>query len=319
VQIKVLISFDLSEEYIEELREDFPNIEFRVADSHSEEELIEEVRDADVVFAGRFDGKMLMVAEKLRWIHCRGAGVDRLLAIPGLAESSIILTCSRGVHPAQASDHALALILALTRKLHIFMRSQMERRWDRMLAVDELDGKTLGVIGLGSIGTEIARKAKCFGMTVIAIKKNPTSPPPFVDELLPPDCLGELLTKSDFVVISTPLTSKTRGMIGERELRIMKKKAYLINIARGGVIREEALIRALREGGIAGAGLDVFVDEPLPLKSELWDLKNVIITPHVAGETEQYLEKAIPIFYENLYRFINNQPMINIVDKKAGY
>lgn len=318
-QIKVLISFDLSENYVENLRKDFPNVEFLVTDD--KEKIIKVIQDVDAVFAFKnFNSEMFRLAKRLKWIHSRIVGVDWLLAIQELAESDVIITCSRGIHPIQASDHAFALILALSRKLHIFMRFQREKKWDRTPAVDELAGKTIGIIGLGAIGTEIARKAKCFGMKVMATKRKPVSPPAFVDELLPTKDLHKLLTKSDFVVLAVPLTPETAEMIGERELRFMKKEAYMINIARGEVVQEEKLIKALKEGWIAGAGLDAFVHEfPLPPESELWDLKNVLITPHIAGETRKYLDKAIPLFRENLKRFLNKQPMINVVDKKVGY
>ncbi len=315
--MKVLISFN-PREYLEILQKDFQGIEFIVEEDMKR--LITAIRNVDAVFADKFSSEMLNSAKKLRWIHYKFVGVDKLLATPKLKESPVIITSSRGIHPIQASDHALALILALSRKLHFFIRHQLRKRWDRTPSVDELAGKTIGVVGLGSIGLEIARKAKCFGMKVVALKRNLTSVPAFVDELFLSEDLHKLLEKSDFIVLAVPLTSETRGMIGRRELRSMKKEAYIINIARGEVIQEDILVQALKEGWISGAGLDAFFHEfPLPPESKFWDLENVIITPHIAGETRKYLDKAMSLFRENLRRFIDDRPLLNVVNKNTGY
>lgn len=264
----------------------------------------------------------MLAAQKLKWTHSWGAGVDRFLAIPELANESIVLTNSRGIHPIQISEHVMALMLVFTRKLKDLILYQNNRVWhvsNETCIFDELKEKTIRIIGLGSIGSEIAKKAKCFGMTVLATKRTMTDKPTFVDELLPSHDLKRLLKKSDFIVISVPLTSKTKSMIGAQELANMKRTAYLINIARGEIIQQEELISALKQKKIAGAGLDVFELEPLPLESELWRMKNVIITPHVAGETVHYWERTTKIFCENLRRYMNNIPLTNTVDKTLGY
>jgi len=186
--------------------------------------------------------------------------------------------------------------------------------------IEELSGKTLGIVGLGKIGTEIAKKAKCLGMRVIATKRDVTSAAStYVDRLVPPADLNQLLAESDFAVLSLPLTKETEGMIGERQLRSMKPTGILINVSRGKLIQENKLVQALKQGWIAGAGLDTFESEPLQEISELWNFKNVIITPHIAGETPHYLERLMDIFTENLKRFIHKQPLINVVDKNLGY
>jgi len=313
--MKILISFDLSQKYVERVQSCLPGIDVRK--SSDPKALLSEIRDAEVLLAGRFNSEMFAAAKKLRWVQAVAAGVDRFL-FDDFASSNVILTNARGVHPAQVSDHALALVLAFSRKLNKFMKSQLEQKWAR-LECEELQGRVIGIVGLGAIGREIARKAKCFGMKVVALDKNVSVQPSSVDELLKPPALLTLLKQSDFVVLSVPLTRETEGLIGERELTAMKRDAILINVSRGRIAREEALVRALREGKIGGAGLDVFEEEPLPSTSELWGMENVIVTPHVAGSTPHYWARVCDIFCENLKRYASGQPLINVIDKKAGY
>lgn len=318
--LKILVSFDLPEVNIREIRSVSPEVQVRKESKDSA--LIDAVGEAEILFTGEANREMITAAPKLRWIHSWGAGVDRLLSIPEVARGSIILTNSSGIHSIQISEHVIALMLIFTRKLKEFILFQNDGVWhvpDETYIFDELKGKTVGIIGLGSIGSEIAKKAKCFGMTVLAIRRTITAKPTFVDELLPSYDLKRLLKESDFVVISAPLTSKTRGMIGAQEFANMKRTAYIINIARGEIIQQNELIAALKQKKIAGAGLDVFETEPLQPNSDLWHMKNVIITPHVAGETVHYYERTTKIFCENLRRYINKTPLINVVDKKAGY
>lgn len=318
--LKILVSFDLPEVNIREIRSVSPEVQVRKESKDSA--LIDAVGEAEILFTGEANREMITAAPKLRWIHSWGAGVDRLLSIPKVASGSVILTNSSGIHSIQISEHVIALMLIFTRKLKEFILFQNDGVWhvpDETYIFDELKGKTVGIVGLGSIGSEIAKKAKCFGMTVLATRRTITAKPTFVDELLPSYDLKRLLKESDFVVISAPLTSKTKGMIGAQEFANMKRTAYIINIARGEIIQQNELISALKQKKIAGAGLDVFETEPLQPNSDLWHMKNVIITPHVAGETVHYYERTTKIFCENLRRYINKTPLINVVDKKAGY
>lgn len=322
-RIKVLISFGLPTQYIRRIEQVSPLI--KVAQSHNEKENMELIPDADVLFAGYLSPEMFRVAKNLKWIQTQLVGVDRYL-FPEVIESTVILTNAGGVNSTAVSEHVIGMMLCLSRKLHFFIRNQTERKWKKSDAellpqLEELSGKTLGVIGLGRIGTEIARKAKCLGMIVIATKRNVTdSVPPYVDRFVPIEELKQkLLAESDYVVLQLPLTKETEGMFGEEHLRSMKKTAYLINAGRGRLVREDTLIRALDEGWIAGAALDAFEVEPLPQTSILWSMKNVIVTPHVAGLTPQYIDRLTEIFCENLARFIKNEPLINVVDKKSGY
>jgi D-2-hydroxyacid dehydrogenase (NADP+) len=312
--MKILISFDLDQKYVERIRS---VSEASVKTSSDPQVLLSEIQDAEILLAGRFNREMFAAARKLRWVQSVAAGVDRFL-FDAFVASDVVLTNARGIHPPQVSDHTLALILAFSRRLNKFARAQLERKWLR-LECDELQGRVIGVIGLGAIGREIARKAKCFGMKVLALDKNLAVPPSSVDELLKPTDLLTLLKQSDFVVLSVPLTKETEGLIGQRELAAMKKDGILINVSRGRIVQEQALVNALKERRIGGAGLDVFEEEPLPPESELWTMENVIITPHVAGSTPYYWSRVCDIFCENLRRYTSGQPLINVVDKKAGY
>jgi phosphoglycerate dehydrogenase-like enzyme len=321
--MKVLISFYLPSIYVERIRGVSPSLE--VMQSENKEEALRLIEDADILLAGYFSRELFLAARKLKWIQAWGAGVDNFL-IPEMVKSPVALTNAGGVHPTPISEHVLGMMLCFCRKLHLFIRNQAQRKWERFESeepaeqVEELAGKTLGVVGLGKIGTEIARKANCLGMRVIATKRDSSLPAPTgVERLFALADLNQLLAESDYVVLSLPLTNETAGMIGEAQLKSMKRTSYLINVSRGKIVQENKLIEALKKRWIAGAGLDAFENEPLPEKSELWSFKNVIITPHVAGQTPYYMERLTRIFCENLDRFIHKQPLINVVDKTLGY
>jgi D-2-hydroxyacid dehydrogenase (NADP+) len=322
-KMKVLISFDLPEVYVEKIRRVSPKLE--ILQSEDKEEALRLIEDADILFAGFFSKELFFVARRLKWIQAWGAGVDGLL-LPEVVKNRVIVTNAGGVHPTPISEHVIGLMLCLCRKLHLFVRNQAERKWERFESwasveqVEELSGKTVGIVGLGRIGTEIARKAKCLGMNVLATKRDPSQmASTSVDRLVRPGDLNQLLAESDFVVLSLPLTKETEGLMGEKQFKSMKRTAYLINVSRGKIVQEDKLVEALKQGWIAGAGLDTFESEPLPANSELWGFRNVIITPHVAGLTPLYMERLTSIFCENLKRFIHDQPLINVVDKTLGY
>jgi phosphoglycerate dehydrogenase-like enzyme len=256
-------------------------------------------------------------APKLKWINAPSAGVDRFL-VPDIVASPLILTNSRGIHSVQMGEMAFEMLLMLAKKAPFFFRMKEERKWHRTVP-EILRGKALAVLGLGIIGREVARLGKAFGMRVLALDVREIDPDEYVDAHFPPSRLKEVLSQSDYVVVTLPLTPETRNLIGEPELLAMRRTAYLVNIARGGIVDEDALIRALCEERIAGAGLDVFAKEPLPPDSKLWDLPNVIISPHVAGIREDYAVLAMDLFCENLRRYLDGEEMLNVVDKKRGY
>lgn len=308
------------------IREEFPGVE--VTPTANQEEHRRELPRAEVLFTWRPSGQDIRQAGRLRWVHVPSAGVDHSLPRE-LVESPILLTNSSGLHGVPIAENVLGMMIALARKLHDCMRFQLEGRWGRddlmrsYPTLSELYGRTAGIVGLGSIGIEIARRAKAFGMRVLATKRDLSSDlgltQGWVDRLLPSEGLPELLRESDFVVIATPLTPVTRGLIGEAELRMMKPTAFIFNIGRGPIIQEALLIRALQEGWIAGAGLDVFEVEPLPSESELYRLPNVLITPHYSGIGSGYWERATDLFCANLGRFLRGEGLANMVNKEAGY
>ncbi len=313
--MKVLAAFELGGEFVKRLQDHYP---VTVSVCSDKSKLAEAARDSDVLITSwRLPSGVIKSANSLKWIHSIGAGVDGILT-PEVLESSAIVTSSSGIHREPISEHVFAFMLSFVRGFHIFAHQQARKEWKRP-ELQELAGKTLGIVGLGEIGSEIAVKAKSFGMKVIAVKRTPSEKPRAVDELWLQDRLKDLLSQSDFVVLSLPLTHETRSYFGVTEFQNMKKSAYFINISRGKIVQEAKLIQALQEGWIAGAGLDVFEEEPLPMNSPLWEMPNVIITPHVAGTNPQYMERAMAIFEENLQRFLKGEPLENLVDKKLGY
>lgn len=314
--MKIVVSFRLDPKYAEQIRQ-AAGPESVVGISPFDDQLVRDLADAEVLFAGRFNRRLLAAAPRLRWVHAIGAGVEDLL-IPELVASPIVVTNSRGVAAVPVAEHVFALLLAFTRELPTCFREQQRHRWG-VIRGDDLEGKTLGIVGFGAIGEAIARRAKAFDLRVIASRQTRAEASQYVDVLLPPEELHLMLEEADVVVIVAPLTRHTAGLFGEREFRAMKPSALLINVGRGRIVQEDQLVRALREGWIAGAALDVFAEEPLPPDSPLWELPNVIITPHCAGSTRTYLDRAIPLFCENLRRFQAGAPLLNVVDKQRGY
>ena len=240
---------------------------------------------------------------------------------PEAVARPFVLTNVSGVHAVPISEHIIMLVLALARQLPHAVRAQDRHEWRRpgRDAVVEVAGKTMVLVGVGAIGERTARLASCFDMRVLGVRRDPSRAAPGVEQMFGPDCLDELLPQADFLVLTAPLTPETRGMIGARQLALMKKSAFAINIGRGGTIDESALVRALETGMIAGAGLDVFSTEPLPADSPLWALPDVIVTAHYSGESPAYYERAFSIFLDNLQRYVNGEPLRNVVDKKLCY
>jgi phosphoglycerate dehydrogenase-like enzyme len=322
-KLKILISFDLQRVFVEKIRK--VSLDIDIVQSEDKKEALRLIADADILFAGYFSEQMFRTAKKLKWIQAWGAGVDNIL-IPQVVNSEVVVTSAGGIHPTPISEHVLGLMLCLTRKLHVLIRDQEKKKWQRFYSeaasdqIRELSGQTVGIVGLGKIGAEIARKSKCLGMRVIGTKRNVSRGSlSTIDKMFDPADLSQLLAESDFVVLSLPLTKETDGLIGEVQLKSMKRTGYLINISRGKIVQEDKLIEALKKRWIAGAALDTFETEPLPKKSELWNFENVIITPHVAGFTPYYMERLTNIFTENLKRFLKKRPLINVVNKTLGY
>lgn len=295
----------------------------KIMESNKEIEITDNLEEADVFLGWYILREEFMKAKNLKWIQLTSAGVDNIL-FDELINSDVIVTTASGVHPKPIAEHVFGLILAWTRRINIAIRGKMEKKWnkDEIKGCDELTGKILGIIGYGKIGQEIGRIAKCFGMKVVGVKRDVSKREDlnfYPDELLSIEKIDNVLKEADIIVISLPLTPETLDLIGERELKMMKKEAILVNIGRGRTIKEEALIKALKEKWIQCALLDVFYDEPLPSDSPLWDLENVIITPHIAGMTPYYDERLIEIFLHNLKSYPDKNKMINVVNKVLGY
>jgi phosphoglycerate dehydrogenase-like enzyme len=282
-----------------------------------------EIAGADIVIGGRFTEEQWNRAGRLKWIHVPWAGVNVLLSVEAIRRSDILITNSSGVMSDSVADQVMAYVLMLNRDLHRQVRAQERSDWSRY----ELEsprreivrGRTISILGYGAIGRAVAQRARGFGMRVVAMKNDTSSIPPEVDALFGPGQLHELLAGSDYVVVALPLTDATRGLLGGEEFRRMKPTAFLINIARGQIVREVELIEALRSGQIAGAGLDVFEQEPLPADSPLWGMENVIVTPHSAGGYHGFRQAVVDLFLDNLRRYAGGEPMLNVVRKGEGY
>ncbi len=281
-----------------------------------------DLRDVEILLSHHASFEMA-AAPHLRWLQLAGDGVDHLRGRP-IAASDVLVTNAR-IFATPITEYVFASILAFHRRFPTMMeRFQKGRIWpkDQWLeyAGDEVAGKTMAIIGYGSIGRSLGRVARSFEMTVVATRRR-IDRPAHEDgvDVFPASHLREVLARGDDVVICLPLTSETEGAIGETELRAMKPSAYLVNIGRGKVIREAALLRALEEGWIGGAGLDVHAQTPLLGTSPFFDLPNVILTPHMSGVSQGYAVRITALFCENLRRYIDGQPLLNIVDKQAGY
>lgn len=255
----------------------------------------------------------------MRWMQQTFAGADWIFNFPQVMEKNFLLTTASGVHAIPISEHIFALMLALSRDIPYAVTKQRDHQWTRRGKVMELHNTTMGIIGVGKIGEMTAQKAKAFNMRVLGIRRNPERSSPYVDHMFGPGGLDEVLGQADWIVVAAAMTPETGGLIDDAAFQRMKPSAGIINIARGAIIREPALIEALQEGRIACAGLDVFEKEPLPADSPLWDMKNVIITGHYAGITPLYFNRVMDIFIENLRRYLNGERLMNIVDKRLGY
>jgi D-2-hydroxyacid dehydrogenase (NADP+) len=288
-------------------------------DEAASRKLDELLKDADVLFGFSPPKDALRRAPKVRWFQATSAGVDRL-AKHEIWGSDIVITGVSGIHAVPISEYVLGTMLMFAKgAIHSF-ENKRDHKWGRYMAA-ELAGRTVGIVGLGHIGTEIARLAKAFNMRVVATRRSVKRGrrARYVDELLPQSDLKKLMAESDYVAIAVPLTHETEKLIGAAELKAMKPTACIINIARGGIIDQDALVEALREKRIAGAGLDVTVPEPLPPDSPLWDLDNVILSPHVSGGMEDYMLRATKLFCENLRRHAAGRPLVNVVKRARGY
>lgn len=316
-----MVKLILPDHLIAEIQPLLPSdVEFVVVDS--EGNIDGDASDAEVYVNGFYLkastlDKVLAAAPGLRWQQSPSAGVNHILT-PNFLQRDIILTNGAGVHAIPISEFVLAFMLYHAKNLRKLQTLQDDHTWVRGVFLEELADATLLIIGTGNIGQAIASRAKAFGVRVWGSRRHP-EPLPNFDKVVGADEWRSLLPKADYVVIATPLTPETKGLIDEAALRSMRPSAYLINIARGAIVDEPALITALREGWIAGAGLDTVAIEPLPPESPLWSLPNAFITPHCSALSPRLRERIAALFIDNLKRYQTGQPLRNVVDKKAGY
>jgi phosphoglycerate dehydrogenase-like enzyme len=298
---------------------DLPDLRIVFAQDH--DELAREIADADV-FYGFPTAELLQAATALRWIQSPSAGVNYLLDLPQLVNSDIVLTNTSGAHGPSIGEHTFALLFALTRRIPESAEAQRKRHWARVELYRtgrEMRGLTMGIVGYGAIGRAVAQRARGFEMNILAVDTQPDSDAPFVAETWGMDRLPELLAQSDVVVVAAPLTAESYHLFDAQALGHMKPDAYLIVVSRGGIVDENALVDALKGGRLAGAGLDVTEIEPLPENSPLWDAPNVVITPHIAGDSVEKERRCVEILRENLQRYANGETLVNVIDKQLGY
>lgn len=337
-QIRVLVTIKFAEEVIEGWRDISPKLEILLRPARNYTDIMTDVwKTADVLYTMN----VLPPAEampNLKWLQAHFAGVDGLLQQPLLQKrEDVQITSMRGIHATNIAEYAFAMMLSFGHNLPHWRREQIANSWGENrydMTPRELRGSTLGIVGYGAIGREIARVAKVFGMTVLATKRNVKKVEDdtgFViegtgdqlgekfDRLYPPQALATMVRDCDFVVITVPRTDATQNAFDARVIKAMKKGAFLVNVGRGGVVDEAALIEALQKGDLGGVAMDVFGEEPLPDDSPFWKMPNFILTPHIAGNARDYIEKAAKVFEENLRRYVNGDELINLVDRQAGY
>ena len=283
-----------------------------------------EIQDADIFVGFLLTPEQLAAAKRLQWFHVTAAGVSQLMR-PDVRARGIVITNSRGVHAIPMAEHAIGMMIALAHKFPQAVRAQLQHKWaqvemwDSMPRPSELYGKTLLLVGFGAVGREIAKYVKPFGMHVWAVTHSGRADSGLTEKAFAPEGLDRALSEADYAVIAAPETPETRAMIGEKQFAAMKPLAFLINMSRGSLVDEEALVKALKARRIAGAALDVTAREPLPPESPLWDLESVFITPHTSSATEQLWERQRELLTGNLERWFAGQELMNRVDLKKGY
>lgn len=286
------------------------------------ETALKEIVDADA-FIGNITPELVRAGKQLQWVQTMSAGVERVLHLSGsddLKNSEIVLTNNQIVQGPEIADHAMAMLLSLAREIPRFLEDQKQEVWRRApYRGIELNGKTAVVIGVGGIGTQIAFRAWAHGMTVIGVDPEDIPYMPVIEKVVKPDQLQEVLPAADVVFVAAPHTPASHKMMGAQEFGLMKQGSYFIAVSRGGLYDLEALVHGLQSGHLAGAGVDVTDPEPLPAGHPLWQCPNVIITPHIAGRSDQDRARMIGTIKENLRRFVEGKPLINVVDKQKGY
>lgn len=315
--LNVLISSAEGEAFFH-LLDDVPGVAIKRCPRES---IPQHAADIDI-FYGHPSVELLGLAPRLKWIQAPSAGVEFVARVPDLVASDVILTNTRGAHGPSIGEHTMALLLALTRLIPESMEQQRRKHWERgrlYRTAREVNGLTMGIVGFGALGRGIAQRAKAFEMNLLAVDAQAIDGEPLVDQVWPVSRLKEMLVLSDVVVVSAPLTAETANLLDSEMIGAIKTDGYLIVVSRGGIVDEEALVDALESGTLAGAGIDVTAQEPLPKESRLWDAPRLILTPHLAGASAPKERRVVEIFKENLIRFQAGDPLLNVVDKSKGY
>ena len=335
---QVLSTLRFTDNLLDQMRAVSPRFHITQQTCHNAGEVAEALADhpdTEILYSFHLPQDAQEIAPQMRWLQLHSAGINHILD-HSVMRGDVAITTVSGIHATPIAEYVFASLLAHRWLVPTWTECQREARWPSgrwsLYARPELRDSTLGIVGYGSIGREVGRLGRAFGMRVLALRRSRgqakesyasehtgdgegTIP----ERFFAPEELHEMLAECDYVVVALPLTPETKHLIGEAELRAMKPSAYLVNIARGAIVDEAALVRALRKGWIAGAGLDVFEREPLPDDSPLWSMDNVLISPHVAGFTPRYDERAAALFAENLERYLSGKPLLNLVDKNRGY
>jgi len=308
--------------FSDRLRREFPRVS--VVHLADYKRMDEEIVDSEIIISWSVRPEQIAAARKLRWIHSPAAAVHQFI-FPELVNSDIVLTNAREVHGPVVAEHVIALIFALAKKIPDSVRLQEKHIWGQQILWDELPrirevaGATLGMVGLGSIGRSVVKSAKALGMRVIAGRERPEKGSEGADAVFGPAQIDEVFRQSDYIVLAAPVTDSTKAIANAEHLALMKPEACLINVGRGPLLDEFALAAALREKKIGGAALDVFPKEPLAADSPLWDVPNLLITPHTAALTDKLWERHYALFAENLRRYLTGEPLLAVVDKLKGY
>ncbi len=306
----------------ERLEQDFPQLKFVQLQNY--DRVPEEITDAEIFIGWALRPEQFVAAKKLKWIHSPAAAVHQLMYTE-LIQSSVVLTNASGIHGPVVAEHAIAVMLALAKRLPQAMQYQAKKTWSQEHLWNEhprpreVAGATVAVVGMGGIGREFTARAKALGMKVLAVRESPSKGTDGADAVYDSSQIDEVLPQADYVLLCTPVTPATISIMNQARLGKMKPDAYLMNVGRGPLIDEGALLDALKNHRIAGAALDVFEEEPLPPDSPLWSLDNLLITPHTAAVTERLWDRHYHQIVENLKRFLAGQPLLNEVDKRRGY
>ena len=312
------IPLEIKNSHLEKIRGVNKSIKVSAVTSADKQEIAKQLKHANIIAGVPFVIPYITNAKNLKWIHSFSAGVEKVLT-DKVIKSKVIVSNSSGIHAIPIAEHVIGFMLMFTRKFYDTFKKQQKKIWEANQNLTEIRGKTVLVVGLGHIGTEVARLTSCIGAKVIAIKQSLSNKPKFVDKLYRIRDLGKVLPKADFVVLCLPLTAETKHLFGMKKFKLMKRSGSIINIGRGGLIKESDLITALEQRIIAGAALDVTEEEPLSQKSKLWQMENAVITPHHSGWSEKYMDRAIDLFCINLKAYFKREKLPNLVDKKRGY